>query len=308
MTLLYKADPERGAEWARLIAERAPEQAFRLWPDAGDPADVRFLAAWEPPPDIARTFPNLELVFSVGAGIDQFDFSVLPPSLPVVRMVEPGLAAGMVEYVTMAVLALHRQLTDYREQQQREQWRVRRNVPAARRRVGVMGLGELGKACLHALGAFGFERLGWSRSRHALDGVRCHAGDNELPAFLAETDILVCLLPLTGATQGILNGELFARLPRGASIVNVGRGGHLIESDLIAALDAGHLCAAVLDVCAEEPLPQGHALWRHPRIWLTPHVASMTQPETAVDVVLDNIRRHRAGEPLVGLVDRGRGY
>lgn len=308
MTLLYKADPERGAEWARLIAERAPGLAFRLWPDVGDPADVRFLAAWEPPSDIARTFPNLELVFSVGAGIDQFDFSALPPSLPVVRMVEPGLAAGMVEYVTMAVLALHRQLIDYREQQQREEWRARRIVPAARRRVGVMGLGELGKACLHALGAFGFERQGWSRSRHAQDGVRCHAGDSELPDFLAGTDILVCLLPLTGATQGILNGELFSRLPRGASVVNVGRGAHLVEPDLLAALESGQLSAAVLDVCSEEPLPRGHAFWRHPRIWLTPHVASMTQPETAVDVVLDNIRRHRAGEPLVGLVDRGRGY
>ena len=308
MTFLYKADPERGAEWARLFAEKAPELPFRLWPDIGDPADVRYLAAWEPPDDLAQRFPNLDILFSVGAGVDQFDVSRLPPDLPVVRMVEPGIVDGMVEYVTLATLALHRDLIDYIAQQRARVWEPIRLRSAAGRRIGVLGLGMLGSAVLEKLRGFGFDCAGWSRSPRALDGVRCFAGAGALPDFLARTDILVCLLPLTDMTRGILNRELFARLPKGAALVNAGRGGHLVEADLIAALDSGHLSAAVLDVAEAEPPPPNHPFWTHPRILLTPHVASMTQPDTAVSVVLDNIRRHQSGEPLRGLVDRARGY
>ena len=214
----------------------------------------------------------------------------------------------MVEYVTLAVLALHRDFIDYRAQQQRAEWREIRVQPAPTRRVGVLGLGQLGHAALQRLRSFGFSCAGWSRSRHAVDGVQCFAGADELPAFLARTDILVCLLPLTDATRGMLDAALFAQLPKGASVVNAGRGAQLVASDLISALDSGRLSAAVLDVCEPEPPPPDHPFWQHPRIWMTPHIASMTQPETAVDVVLENLRRHRAGEPLVGLVDRGRGY
>ncbi len=308
MTFLYKADPERGAEWARLFAERAPELPFRLWPDIGDPADVRYLAAWEPPDDLAQRFPNLDILFSVGAGVDQFDVSRLPPDLPVVRMVEPGIVDGMVEYVTLATLALHRDLIDYIARQRARVWEPIRLRSAAGRRVGVLGLGMLGSAVLEKLRGFCFDCAGWSRSPRALDGVRCFAGAGALPDFLARTDILICLLPLTDMTRGILNRELFARLPKGAALVNAGRGGHLVEADLITALDSGHLSAAVLDVAEAEPPPPNHPFWIHPRILLTPHVASMTQPDTAVSVVLDNIRRHQSGEPLRGLVDRARGY
>ena len=308
MTFLYKADPERGAEWARLFAQKAPELPFRLWPDIGDPADVRYLAAWEPPDDLAQRFPNLDILFSVGAGVDQFDVSRLPPDLPVVRMVEPGIVDGMVEYVTLATLALHRDLIDYIAQQRARVWEPIRLRSAAGRRVGVLGLGMLGSAVLEKLRGFGFDCAGWSRSPRALDGVRCFAGAGALPDFLARTDILGCLLPLSDATRGILNRELFARLPKGAALINAGRGGHLVEADLITALDSGHLSAAVLDVAEAEPPTPDYPFWTHPRILLTPHVASMTQPDTAVSVVLDNIRRHQSGEPLRGLVDRARGY
>lgn len=309
MTFLYKADPERGAEWARLFADKAPDLPFRLWPDIGDPAAVRYLAAWMPPDDLANRFPNLDILFSVGAGVDQFDVSRLPPKLPVVRMVESGIVEGMVEYVTLATLALHRDLIDYIGQQRARVWQPIRLRPAARRRVGVLGLGMLGTAVLDRLRSFGFDCAGWSRSPRSIDGMRrSFAGDGELPDFLARTDILICLLPLTDATRGILNRDLFARLPEGAALVNSGRGGHLVEADLIAALDSGQLSAAVLDVADAEPPASDHPFWTHPRILLTPHIASMTQPDTAVSVVLDNIRRHRAGEPLLGLVDRARGY
>jgi glyoxylate/hydroxypyruvate reductase A len=180
--------------------------------------------------------------------------------------------------------------------------------PAGTRRVGVMGMGALGRAALAQLRQLGFDCAGWNRSRRDEPGVRCYAGAEELPQFLARTDILVCLLPLTPETRGILDGALFDRLPAGASLVNAGRGGHLVEADLLAALERGQLVAAVLDVCEPEPLPPQHPFWQHPRIWLTPHVASMTQPGTAVEAVLENLRRHAAGLPLEGLVDRARGY
>lgn len=308
MTVLYKANMERGAEWARFFAERAPNVPFRLWPDIGDPADVRYLVAWVPPDDIATTFPNLELVFSVGAGVDQFDASIVPAHLPLVRMLEPGIAETMVEYVTMAVLALHRDLLDFISQQKQQVWREIRITPAGRRRVGVMGLGQLGQAVLERLKAFGFPLSGWNRSPREIDGVTCYAGRDALPDFLGQSDILICLLPLTDETRGILNAKLFARLPRGASLVNVGRGPHLVEADLLAALDGGALSGAVLDVTDPEPLPSGHPFWSHPRILLTPHNAAMTAPDTAVDFVLDVITRHRRGEELPGRVDRTRGY
>jgi glyoxylate/hydroxypyruvate reductase A len=263
---------------------------------------------WAPPENIAATFPNLELVFSVGAGVDQFDFSQLPAHVPLVRMLEPGIAESMVEYVTMAVLALHRDLLHFIAQQREQTWREIRITPAAKRRVGVMGLGLLGQAVLERLKLFGFPLAGWNRSPRTIQGVSCYAGDQALPAFLAQTDILVCLLPLTSETRGILNTSLFERLPRGAQLVNVGRGGHLVEADFIEALERGLLSAAVLDVAEHEPLPAGHPFWSHPRILLTPHIASMTTPETAVEFVLDTIGRHRRGETLPGRVDRERGY
>jgi glyoxylate/hydroxypyruvate reductase A len=308
MTFLYKANAVRGAQWARTFAARAPDLPFRLWPDVGDPAQVRYLAAWMPPENIAATFPNLELVFSVGAGVDQFDFSQLPPHIPLIRMLEPGITESMVEYVTLAVLALHRDLVHFIAQQRAQTWREIQITQAAKRRVGIMGLGLLGQAVLERLKVFGFALAGWNRSPRTIEGVGCYAGMEALRDFLARTDILVCLLPLTGQTRGILNRSLFEALPRGAGLVNVGRGGHLVEADLVEALERGVLSAAVLDVAEHEPLPAGHPFWNHPGILLTPHNASMTAPETAVEYVLETIGRHRRGESLPGLVDRERGY
>jgi glyoxylate/hydroxypyruvate reductase len=308
MSFLYKADPVRGAEWAELFARKAPDLPFHIWPDTGQPENVRYLAAWLPPENLEAQFPNLALLFSVGAGVDQFDLAVLPPGLPIVRMTEPGIVGSMVEYVTMAVLGLHRDLLPFVEQQRQKVWQQRRVYPSSRRQVGILGLGMLGRAVLERLGAFGFRLAAWSRSRHDLDGIRCFAGAHELPAFLETTDILVCLLPLTSETRGILNAELFTRMPRGAALVHVGRGSQLDHASLLAALDSGRISAAVLDVTDPEPLPVDHPFWSHSKILLTPHIASMTQPETAVDLVLENIRRHREREPLIGLVDRDRGY
>jgi glyoxylate/hydroxypyruvate reductase A len=193
--------------------------------------------------------------------------------------------------------------------QQRERtWREIQITQAAKRRVGIMGLGLLGQAVLERLKAFGFPLAGWNRSPRTIEDVSCYAGGQALSEFLARTDILVCLLPLTSETRGILNTRLFEALPRGGQLVNVGRGGHLVEADLIEALDHGVLSAAVLDVAEHEPLPAGHPFWSHPRILLTPHIASMTTPEAAVEFVLETIARHRRGEALPGQVDLDRGY
>ncbi|TFZ05630.1 glyoxylate/hydroxypyruvate reductase A [Ramlibacter henchirensis] len=308
MAFVYKGEPRRGAIWAAQFAQKMPQLAFRTWPDIGDASQVRFLAAWQPPERIAEALPNLEILFSVGAGVDQFDLSGLPGQLRVVRMVEPGLVTCMTEYVAWAALSLHREAPLYLRQQRGSEWKEHPVRPASTRRVGVMGMGTLGRAALAQLRQLGFDCAGWNRSRRNEPGVRCYAGKAELKEFLARTDILVCLLPLTAETRGILERRVFDALPEGAALINAGRGGHLVEADLLAALDGGRLSAAILDVCEPEPLPRGHAFWDHPRIWLTPHVASATQAESAADALLDNLRRHEAGLPLEGLVDRSRGY
>ncbi|CAN7607154.1 glyoxylate/hydroxypyruvate reductase A [Phenylobacterium sp. LjRoot225] len=308
MSLLYKADRDRGREWRALFAELAPDIEFRLWPEIGPPDDVRYLAAWQIPPDLLASLTKLEVLFSTGAGVDQFDLASLPPQVKLVRLIDPGIIAGMVEYVVWAALTLHRDMPDYLLAQREGRWAPLPLVPAQRRRIGVMGLGELGRAALAALRPFGFQLAGWNRSPRPIEGVRGFVGQAELPAFLGECDIFVCLLPLTAETRGILCRETLALLPKGAGLVNTGRGGHLVEADLLAALDSGQISAAVLDVAAEEPPAEGHPFYSHPKILLTPHIAAMTHAETAVRVVLDNIRRHESGAPMHGLVPRERGY
>ncbi|SAL20926.1 D-isomer specific 2-hydroxyacid dehydrogenase [Caballeronia udeis] len=308
MTFLYKADPSRGQQWAKLFAERAPEIGFRVWPDLGDAREVRYLAAWAPPENLHTLLPNVEVVFSTGAGIDQFDLSLVPPHIPVVRMVEPGIVEGMVEYVTQAVLSLHRDIFTYGRQQAAHEWGPLPVVSASERRIGVLGLGMLGQAVLERLKLFNFCCAGWSRTPREIDGVECFAGQEALAPFLARSDVLICLLPLTSATRGILDKRLLAGLPRGAALINVGRGGHLNQEDLLDLLHSGHLSQAILDVTDPEPLPPTHPLWTHPCVRITPHIASATRPDTAVEVVLENLRRHREGRPMIGQIDRGQGY
>jgi len=307
MTVLYKADPVRGALWAERFAQLAPDTPFRVWPDIGDPAAVRYLVAWQPG-DLAVTLPNLDVVFSVGAGVDQLDLSQIPAHLPVVRMIEPGIVDGMVEYVTQAVLTIHRDLFDYELQQQARTWQPMPLRAAASRRIGVLGLGMLGTAVLDRLRLFGFACAGWSRSQHEIEGVACYAGEAGLDAFLARTDVLICLLPLTDATRGLLGRQVFDALPHGASLVHVGRGPQLVSDDLLDALERGQIHSAVLDVTHPEPLPADHPLWTQPRVRITPHIASATRPESAVDAVLENLRLFRAGKPMNGQIDRTRGY
>ncbi|KPW75386.1 D-isomer specific 2-hydroxyacid dehydrogenase [Pseudomonas syringae pv. coriandricola] len=306
--LLYKADPARAERWRVLFAEHAPDIEWRVCPDIGDPADIQYLGAWLAPDDVQTLLPNLKVLFALSAGVDQLDLSRIPKSLPVVRLLDPGISHGMCEYASFAVLSLHREMLRYRQQQNEGVWKAHPLIPAHKRRVGVMGLGLQAQHILSSLKPFGFELSGWARREHHIDGVACYAGDEQRDAFLGQCDILLCVLPLTGQTEGILNRQLFERLPKGAALINMGRGGHLVEADLLEALDSGQLSAAVLDVLQQEPAPAEHPFWKHPKILLTPHVAAMTQPESAFPGLLDNIRRFERGEAMQGQVDRGQGY
>lgn len=308
MSIVFNHNPERALIWQKCFAEHLPEMPFHIWPQTGPLEDVRYVAAWKLPGGLLPKLPNLEVLFSVGAGIDQLDLTTMPAHVKLVRMIEPGLVDGMIEYVLWAVLSLHREMFRYARQQRAHDWNPSYNRPAGLYRVGMMGLGELGSAVIEKLAALGYDCRGWSRRPHDVPGVKTFAGAQERDAFLAETDILICLVPLTEATRGILNADLFSRLPRGASIINVGRGGHLVQDDLLAALDSGQLSQAVLDVMTPEPLPAYHPFWSHPSIALTPHIASAAQPETAALQVIGNIRRYEVGQAMIGEVDTRLGY
>jgi len=270
---------------------------------------IRYLLMWRPVPGLAPSMPDLKAIFCFGAGVERLLGSPdVPYHIPIVRMVEPGLTGGMVEYVLWQVLRHHRRIWELEEAQAQGKWAPHWYPAAWDRPTGILGLGELGLAAGEKLCAFGFPVRGWSRSRKNHATIQCYAGMDDLPAFLDGLEILICLLPLTPETRGILNADLFGRLKPGASLINAGRGGHLVESDLLAALSNGQLIAASLDVFSPEPLPSDHPFWVHPRIFMTPHNASDTDPIGGLGAIARQIARDVQGEGFEHVADRARGY
>ncbi|QET04113.1 MULTISPECIES: 2-hydroxyacid dehydrogenase [Cupriavidus] len=290
-----------------LMADALPHAEVSVWPDPRC-LEADIAVCWIPPPGIYARMPRLRLIHGIAAGVDNILEGQDTRGLPVCRVVEPGLTQGMVEYVRWSVLYFHRDF-DHMAMQQRERvWKRLPLRPAADCRVGVMGLGELGGVVARTLRDDGYDVGGWSRSPREIDGVATWHGDEGLPAFLARTDVLICLLPLTDATRGILGARTFAQLPRGAAIVHCGRGEHLAVDALTDALSTGHLRGAVLDVFPVEPLPEDSPLWRCPGVVVTPHMASMASSAEIVRQVAANVARLGSGEPLRNTVDLARGY
>jgi len=299
-------------EYQAVFAEAArdvPGIDFVAYTPGLDLTGIRYLLMWRPVPGLAKAMPDLKAIFCFGAGVERLLGSAeVPPQVPIVRMVEPGLTSGMVEYVLWQTLRHHRRIWELEEAQTEGKWAPHWYPASWDRPVGILGFGELGQAAGEKLIEFGFPVRGWSRSKKSHAAIQCFAGMGELPAFLDGLEILVCLLPLTPETKGVLSADLLGRLKPGASLINVGRGGHLVEPDLLAALASGQLIAASLDVFSQEPLPTDHPFWAHPRIFMTPHNASDTDPAGGLAAIARQIERHRAGGGLEHVADRGRGY
>jgi glyoxylate/hydroxypyruvate reductase A len=308
MAILFQSGVDRWSDWQPRLQALLPGDTFRRHPDIGDPAAIEFAVVWKPPPGLLASLPNLKGVLSIGAGVDHILADPTLPNVPVVRLLDPSLATQMAEYVTLHVLAHHRRQGEYAAQQRDGVWRILDVPDATRRRVGIMGFGALGEAAADRLAPFGFPLAGWARHQRTHDGVALFAGDDGLAPFLARTDILVCLLPLTPATSGVLNARTLALLPKGAALINAARGAHVVIADLLAALDSSHLSGATLDVFPDEPLPADHPLWRHPKVTVTPHVAAITWPDHAAAIIAGSIQRLRAGRPVAGTVDPRVGY
>ncbi len=312
MTLLVRSgDPSVFPEWQRGFAEFAPGLAVHHWADPSvAPEDVRYVMVWEPEPGRLATFPNLKLICSAAAGVDHIlRDPLLPAHLPIIRVTTDETAQRMGDYVCWAALSVLRRIPEILVGQVECGWDIGlTGEPATERRVGVMGLGAMGARAAEMLAAIGFQTAGWSSRPKNIPGVESFAGDDALPGFLARTDILVCLLPLTPATARIIRAETIAVLPKGAGIVNAGRGGHVDNADLLAALSSGHLSSVVLDVFDTEPLPKTDTYWAHPKVIVTPHVASFGSRRSRARHVAAVISAFERGEPLPGQYDPVRGY
>lgn|SRR5690606_24005519 len=292
--------------WIDALTFHDPEISIQVYPDIDRPEDVEMALLWQHPPGFLNTLPNLKLISSLGAGVDHIlSDPALPEDLPIVRIVDEKLTWSMTNYVVMGVLNFHRQITRYQADQKRKVWDM--SNPEIGVKVGVMGVGALGGDVLDKLNYMGFPVFGFGFTEKK-DFPYPYFSQEKLEEFLNEINVLVCLLPLTADTEDILNLELFKKCKSGTYLINVARGKHLVEQDLIPALDEGYLSGALLDVYRTEPLPESHPFWDETRIQLTPHIASVTNPQAAAPQIIENFRRLKANERLLNVVSRTKGY
>ena len=309
MSIVIIRNDNKTQAWKEALLKADPGLEIYTYDEDHDPDQITMAMVWKPPHGALSRYPGLKALASFGAGVDfLFEDKSLPAGVPITRVVDPYLAADMSEFVIGVILAQLKNLLVFKAVQPESKW-----LPMEYRRisevtVGIMGLGELGSRLADDLVRFGFKVRGWARSQKSLEGVSCFMGNKEFTSFLSGTELLVCLLPLTPDTRGILNKELFLKLPSGSYIINVARGGHLVEEDLVQYIDQGHLSGAFLDVFAQEPLPEDHPFWKHSKIDMSPHIASVSDVNSVVPQLLENYRRLQKGEPLKNLVSATRGY
>jgi glyoxylate/hydroxypyruvate reductase len=295
-------------QWRDGILQEIPDLEIRLWPDVGDPADISYMLVGRFDLADMPVMPNLRLMMPMFAGIDHLIAHPNMPDVPLVRTGPPDGDPAMTEYAVLHVLRHHRHMPDYLAQQRDKVWNVIPQKVPRDQRVGFMGFGQMAEPPARVLSGMGFDVAAWARSDRQDADIEMFCGPEMLPNFLARTDILVCVLPLTAETDGILDAERFAQLPEGAAVINLGRGAHLVDDDLIAALDSGHLSGATLDATKPEPLPAESPLWLHEQVTIMPHTARRVRPDTVGPQVAEAIRRDRAGEPQLWAVDRSAGY
>ncbi|RZG08304.1 glyoxylate/hydroxypyruvate reductase A [Pseudoalteromonas sp. CO348] len=308
MALLICVTGRNNDKLVAKLAALLPQQTLLEWPvdDVNLLKEVEFVLAWNAPETLWSQLPNLKVVHSYGAGVDSIPMQLLPPHVEVARIVDPNLADDMAEYVLGQLLSHKLRVREYGDNQSQQIWKPRR--ARAGRTVGIMGMGQLGLAVAHKLHVNGFTIKGWSGSAKQLDNIEHFSGQDELAVFLSDIDYLVCLLPLTEQTKGILNAQLFALAPDHCVLINVARGGHLNEADLLNALAAETFGGAILDVFDTEPLPASHAFWQQPNISITPHVAALTSLNTAAQQIVNNYLAMQEGKTLVHLVQKKQGY
>lgn len=309
MRILFHDPSADTAAWLAQLQAALPEAQLRVWQE-GDDAPADYALVWKPPLAMLRGRHDLKAIFNLGAGVDAILNSgdAIPADVPLVRLDDAGMAIQMAEYVTHAVLRYFRRLDEYEAQARKGAWNRIAAFEKPDFSVGILGLGVLGTRIAQALAHFAFPLRGWSRSRKTLPGVSCHAGMEELDAFLRGTRVLVCALPLTDDTHGILHRANLEKLARGAYVINIARGAHLVDDDLLALLQSGHIAGATLDVFRNEPLPTDHPFWQAPRITITPHVSALTLRDESVRQIAEKIRALQRGEAIAGIVDRKKGY
>jgi glyoxylate/hydroxypyruvate reductase len=311
MSLLLATDfaPEALQRWAEQVREGLPGIDVVTARSPADDPEIEMALVANPTPGALKDLPRLRFAQSMWAGVDKLlRDPTIPPDLLLARMVDPAMNQAMAETAQWAVLTLHRGFHRYAEQQRSRLWQPLPQRRADELQVAVLGLGEMGRAVALRLVAGGYRVSGWSRTAATLPGVACHQRDAALPLVLGEADIVVNLLPLTARTHSLFNARTFAQMKPGASFVNLARGQHVVEGDLLTALDKGQVGHAVLDVFQTEPLPTGHVFWSHPRVTLLPHAAAQTDLRSATAVAIGNLNAWREGRPIANLVDRARGY
>jgi glyoxylate/hydroxypyruvate reductase len=307
--LLFSSRLDDPVAWSAALKAAMPALDVRVSPDLGNPADIETALVWKAPPGELAALPNLKLITNLGAGVDPILADpTIPPHIPVARLGDEVMAQMMAQFVTMCVLRHYRDLGRYVRQQRESRWHYELPRASYECRVGVMGIGMLGGAAARMLTSTGFPVAGWGRSPRTINGVETFHGADGLAPFLARTEILVCLLPLTHETRHLVGRDVLYRLPRGAKLVNCGRGGTVDEAALLAALEDGQIAEATLDVFETEPLPPAHPFWTMDNVLVLPHTASIAVPEIAARDVVENIRRLETGQELLNIVDRRRGY
>lgn len=308
--IAYVSRDTDGVAWRKMLeAGLGPIDYRTITGGLGNTDEIEVALAWKPKPGLLASFRNMRMIVSLGMGVDHLlADDKLPEGVPITRIMDDGLVGQMSEYAIYWALRHHRDIDKYSASQRARTWKPEDFVDTIHRRIGVMGLGTIGQDTARKFAMLGFPTAGWSRTAKTIAGIETFHGADGFRNFLACTDILVDVLPLTRDTRGLLDAGAFAALPRGAYFINMARGGHVVDADLLAALDSGHLSGAALDVFNTEPLPSNHPYWTHPRVHVTPHIAGATNPRTASPGVIENIKRLRAGQPLINTVDPKTGY